>query len=122
SCNQMSALRAALRQFRHQPLFAVVTMLVIGLGAGAATTIFTIVDSVVLRPLPYRDPARLVTIWETNAGQARSHDLISPVNFMDQRDLPVFEDAAAWWRPGVNLTDPGLDPLRVSTIETSANL
>ena len=118
----MSALRSALRQFRHQPLFAVVTMLVIGLGAGAATTIFTIVDSVVLRPLPYREPDRLVTIWDTNAGQALSHDLISPVNFMDQRDLPVFEDAAAWWRPGVNLTDPGLDPLRVSTIETSANL
>lgn len=118
----MNALRAALRQFRHQPLFAVVTMLVIGLGAGAATTVFTIVDSVVLRPLPYREPDRLVTIWDTNAGQALSHDLISPVNFMDQRNLPVFEDAAAWWRPGVNLTDPGLDPIRVSTIETSANL
>jgi predicted permease len=41
---------------------------------------------------------------------------------MDQRALPVFEDAAAWWRPGINLTDPGLDPQRVATIEASGNL
>ena len=41
---------------------------------------------------------------------------------MDQRSLPVFSDAAAWWRPAVNLVDPGLDPIRVNTIETSGNL
>jgi predicted permease len=41
---------------------------------------------------------------------------------MDQRELPVFEDAAAWWRPAVNLVDPGLDPVRVPTIEVSGNL
>ena len=63
-----------------------------------------------------------MTIWDTNSAQALSHDPISPVNFMDQRALPVFADAAAWWRPGANITDPGLDPVRVNTIETSANL
>ncbi|MEZ5286315.1 MAG: ABC transporter permease [Vicinamibacterales bacterium] len=113
---------SALRQFRLQPTFAIVTVLVLGLGTGAATTVFTVVDSVILRPLPYRAPDRLVTIWDTNAEQALSHDPISPVNFMDQRALPVFEDAAAWWRPGVNLTDPGKDPVRVTTIEVSGNL
>lgn len=117
-----AALRTALRQFRQHPTFAVVTVLVLGLGVGAAVTVFTIVDTVVLAPLPYRAAERLVTIWDTNADQALSHDPISPVNFMDQRALPVFSDAAAWWRPGVNLTDPGLDPVRVTTIETSANL
>lgn len=44
------------------------------------------------------------------------------MSFVDYRGLPVFEDAAAWWRPGVNLVDPGLDPLRVPTVETTANL
>ena len=63
-----------------------------------------------------------MTIWDTNADQALSHDPISPVNFMDQRALPVFEDAAAWWRPGINLTEPGRDPMRVNTIEASGNL
>jgi putative ABC transport system permease protein len=118
----MTALIAALRQLRQHPTFALVTVLVLGLGTGAATTVFTVVDSVVLTPLPYRAPDRLVTIWDTNSQQALSHDPISPVNFMDQRDLPVFEDAAAWWRPGINLTDPGMDPVRVNTIETSGNL
>jgi putative ABC transport system permease protein len=118
----MTALRAALRQFRHHPAFALIVVIVLGLSVGAAATVFSIVDTVVLRPLPYRAPDRLVTIWDTNAEKGLSHDPISPVTFMDQRGLPVFSDAAAWWRPGVNLTDPGLDPLRVQTIETSGNL
>jgi predicted permease len=117
-----SALRLAVRQFRQHPTFALVTVLVLGLGTGAATTVFTIVDAVVLRPLPYATAERLVTLWDTNHEKGLSHDPISPVNFMDYRELPVFEDAAAWWRPGVNLIDPGLDPVRVNTIEVSANL
>ncbi len=118
----LDALRAAARQVRHHPRFALVTVLVLGLGTGAAATVFTIVDAVVLRPLPYAAPDRLVTIWDTNAEKAATHDPISPVNFMDVRALPVFEDAAAWWRPGINLVDPGLEPARVSTIEVSGNL
>ena len=117
-----TAIRMALRQFRQHPSFALITILVLGLGVGAATTIYTIVESVVLRPLPYSEPDRLVTIWDTNVGEARLHDPISPVNFSDQRELDVFEDAAAWWRPGVNLIDPGIDPVRVNTIEVSGNL
>jgi putative ABC transport system permease protein len=118
----MSAIRLALRQFRQHPTFALVTVLVLGLGTGAATTVFTVVDSVVLRPLPYAQPDRLVTLWDTNAERGLAHDPISPVNFMDYRALPVFADAAAWWRPGINLIDPGLDPVRVPTIEVSGNL
>jgi predicted permease len=110
------------RQFKRRSALTLLTVLVLGLGTGAATTVFTIVDAVVLEPLPYDAPDRLVTIWDTNATQALSHDPISPVNFMDQRALAVFADAAAWWRPGINLTDPGLDPVRVNTIETSGNL
>ena len=122
SLQMTTAIRMALRQFRQHPSFALITILVLGLGVGAATTIYTIVESVVLRPLPYSEPDRLVTIWDTNVGEARLHDRISPVNFSDQRELDVFEDAAAWWRPGVNLIDPGIDPVRVNTIEVSGNL
>jgi putative ABC transport system permease protein len=118
----MNAIRTALRQFRHQPSFALVTVLVLGLAIGAATTVFSVVDSVVLKPLPYKAPDRLVTLWDTNVERGLSHDPISPVNFMDYRALPVFKDAAAWWRPGVNLTEPGVDPIRVNTIEVSGNL
>lgn len=70
----------------------------------------------------WRDPDRLVTLWDTNPEQGLAHDPISPVNFMDYRALPVFTDAAAWWRPGVNLVDPAVDPMRVNTIEVGGNL
>jgi hypothetical protein len=82
--------RLALRQFRTHPTFALVTMLVLGLGTGAAAAVFTIVDSVVLRPLPYAQPDRLVTLWDGNAERGVIHDPISPVSFMEYRALPVF--------------------------------
>src|SRR6185436_299781 len=122
SLNVLSALRLAVRQFRQHPTFALITVLVLGLGTGAATTVFTVVDSVVLRPLPYAAPDRLVTLWDTNTEKGLAHDPISPVNFMDYRALPVFSDAAGWWRPGINLTETGKDPMRVNTIEVGANL
>jgi putative ABC transport system permease protein len=122
SLDVLNAIRHALRQFRLHPTFACVTVLVLGLGAGAAAAVFTVVDAVVLRPLPYAAPDRLVTLWAANTQRGLSHDPTSPVDFMDYRALPVFKDAAAWWRPAVNLRDPGQDPVRVSTIEVSGNL
>ena len=120
--NVANSIRVALRQFRQQPTFFLATVLVLGLGMAAATTVFTVVDSVILRPLPFHEPDRLVTVWDVNPERGLTHDPISPVNFMDYRALPVFEDAAAWWRPAINLVDPGLDPVRVNTIEVSGNL
>jgi putative ABC transport system permease protein len=118
----LNAIRVALRQFRQHPSFAFVTVLVLGLGTGAATTVFTVVDSVVLKPLPYERSDRLVTIWDTNPERGLAHDPISPVNFMDYRALPILKDAAAWWRPAINLLEPGQDPVRVNTIEVSGNI
>jgi predicted permease len=122
SLNTAGALRLAVRQLRLRPGFAAITILVLALGIGASTTVFTVVDSVVLRPLPYAEPDRLVTLWDVNSGQGLAHEPISPVNFMDYRALPVFEGAAAWWRPSLNLVDPGLDPVRVNAIEVSGNI
>jgi predicted permease len=122
SLSMRHAFRQAIRQFVIRPVFALVTVLVLGLGIGAGVAVYTVVDAVLLRPLPYADPDRLVSIWDTNLQQGLQHEPLSPVNFMDYRKMQSFADAAGWWRPDVNLVDPGLDPVRVRAIEAGGNL
>jgi putative ABC transport system permease protein len=115
-------LRFGWRLLRRNPGFTVAAVLALALGVGATTAVFTLLDRVVLRPLPYADPDRLVMTWETNDAKGLAHERLSPVNFMDYRALSqVFDDAAAWWYPQLTLTEPGRDPMRVNAIEVSAN-
>jgi len=115
-------IRFGWRQLRRTPGFTIAAVLALALGIGATTAIFSVLDRVVLRPLPYPDPDRLAMVWEVNDGKGLSHERISPVNFGDYRGLSqVFEDAAAWWYPQLTLTETGHEPLRVSAIETTPN-
>jgi predicted permease len=116
-------IRFAWRLLRRTPGFAVSAVLALALGIGATTAIFSVLDRVVLRPLPYREPDRLTMVWEANDGKGLTHERISPVNFVDYRGLSqVFEDAAAWWYPQLTLTEAGHEPLRISAVETTPNI
>jgi putative ABC transport system permease protein len=115
-------IRFGWRLLRRTPGFTISAVLALGLGIGATTAIFSVLDRVVLRPLPYPDPDRLAAVWEVNDGKGLAHERISPVNFVDYRALShVFDDAAAWWYPQLTLTETGHEPLRVNAIETTPN-
>jgi hypothetical protein len=55
----------AIRSLRHRPAFALIAIATLALGTGAATSIYSVVDGILLKPLPYRDAGRLVAVWQT---------------------------------------------------------
>jgi predicted permease len=98
-------LRYGLRQLLRSPAFTIAAALTIALGVGANTAIFSVVNAVLLRPLPYPSPDRLVSIRETTE---RGENVVSPPNFEDFRAQRVlFEAAAATYNNSVALTGEG---------------
>ena len=91
----MSDLRLALRLcFRH-PLLSLAAIGSLALGIGANTAIFTVLNGSVLQPLAYKDPDRLMVVWETRADNPRR--MVAPANFLDwRRDTTAFESLAAF--------------------------
>jgi putative ABC transport system permease protein len=89
----------ALRQLRRAPGFACIAATTLALGIGANSAIFALVDATLLRPLPFRDPERLVMIWErTDASQ---RDGVAPLNLVDWNDRNRTFDRIAGFVPGV---------------------
>ena len=75
-------LRYGARSFLRAPRFTVPAVLALALGIGATSAIFSVVRGVLLEPLPYRDPERIVSIWEANASRNRTRNVIGPANFL----------------------------------------
>jgi putative ABC transport system permease protein len=114
-------LRYALRMLRNSPGFAAVAILTLALGVGANTALFSVIDSVLLRPLPYQDPASLVVVWEKDSQLANSHNTVSPPDFLDWSSRSeVFSGMAAIADERDNLTGVG-DPQEVIVQLVSAN-
>jgi putative ABC transport system permease protein len=98
--------RYALRQLRKSPGFTSVAVVTLALGIGANTAIFSVVEGVVLAPLPYFEPDRLVMVWENNPRFPRVWD--SYPNFQDwQRSAGSFQQMAAFREQQIDLTFPG---------------
>jgi len=104
-------LRFALRTLVTQPAFTLVALLTLALGVGANTAIFSIVNAVLLRPLPYHEPDRVVLLWSHWTNWAKTW--VSQPELVDyQQQVRSLEHVAAFSSTSFNLTGGG-EPLRV---------
>src|SRR5690606_26325525 len=115
--------RYALRVLARSPGFAVVAVLTLALGIGANTAIFSVVDAVLLEPLPYADPDRLVMVWQTDRVSGTEREPASVPDYFDVRERSrVFEELAAFaWAYGGLLGEDG-EPVRVKVAAATREL
>jgi len=113
-------LRYGMRQLRRNPGFTAVAVLTLALGIGANTAIFSVVDAVLLRPLPFRDPVMLVQLWETQASPG-TYPLSGP-NYLDWQAQNQTMEGTSLFTWGLNYNASGAgEPEQALVIRTQAN-
>src|SRR5438105_4056926 len=106
-------IRYNIRSLLKRPGFTAIAVITLALGIGANTAIFSVVNALLLRPLPFKEPARLVQVWEANFKRGQNTMEVSYPNFADWRDQnQLFEQIAAYSDKTFNLTDTG-EPERI---------
>jgi len=116
----MSDFRLALRLLARQPTFTLLAVLTLALGIGAATAIFSVLNAVLLRPLPYPDANRLTMVWLANPTQSIDKDISPYPTFREFRaHSRAFSHLAVFTRTEMNLTGAG-EPQRVHGAQVSA--
>ncbi len=114
-------LRQAWRALAAAPGVAIAAILSLALGIGANTAIFSVASPLLLRPLPYADPERLVILWNRSPGLGITEDWFSTAQYFDIRGSGTFADVALAIGGNDNLTGGGV-PERIGTIRVSSNL
>src|ERR1019366_6279628 len=119
-------LRYGARMLAKAPAFMAVALLTLALGMGAATAIFSVVDTVLLKPLPFRDAERLLVIWKKNVSQNLDQTFVSPADFLAwQQQSRAVEQMAALQDMRINLTggpNGHIDPEEIKCERVTADL
>jgi putative ABC transport system permease protein len=103
-------------------MFTLVALTALALGIGANTAIFSVVNAVLLRDLPYRDSGQLMIVWEQNRARGGRNNVASLANFLDwQQQSNSFQEMAAFYDAAFNLTGEG-SPEEIPAQVTSGNL
>ena len=114
-------IRYGWRVLARNPGFTAIGVVTLAIGIGASTAIFSVVDTVLLRPLPYRQPDQLVVVSETLPGMSADEIGVSAGEYQDYRDRNrSFSQVAAYESAGFNLTGAG-QPLRINAASLSAS-
>lgn len=121
--NLFRDLRHAFRQLRKSPGFTLTAVLTLAFGIGATTAIFSIVEGVLLRPLPFADPDRLVSLGDTTEGSLWGGDplVTGPEIPAYERDAHGFSSLGAYWQDGFELSGAG-DPAKISGTHLTASV
>ena len=115
-------IKYGIRVFVRSPGFTVVAVLALALGIGTNTAIFSVVNSVLLRPLPYRDAERLVHFEGINSSRGISDSRLSMPDFLDwQKETDAFESMTAFAQSGMILTSKDEVPERVPRAVVTAS-
>jgi putative ABC transport system permease protein len=115
-------IRYGLRSLLKRPAFTAIALLTLALGIGVNSAIFSAVDSILLRPLPLKDPGRLVSVWEQTLRDGIQQNEVATANFFDlQNQIHVFEQIGAFGPDDVNLTGDG-EPERLDGQVVTANV
>src|ERR1700730_15446947 len=112
-------LRLAIRSLRQTPIFTATAILTLAIGIGGTTAIFSVVDAVLLRPLPFRDPARLVRIWESNPAERKEQVEVSADAFLDWQQRSHRFEQLALFSSGAELTLVGTPDGMIQVREAS---
>ena len=111
------------RMLRKSPGFTLVAVLLLALGIGATTAIFSVVNGVLLKPLPFKDPGSLVMVWEHSYKRDRARNVVGPYNFLRWRERArSFASMSAFVSWAANLAEEGGEPERIPIGYVSADL
>ncbi len=106
--------RYAVRLMARQPLFTLGVVVTLALGIGANTAVFTVVGAILLRPLPYTDPGRLVRVWENDRFRETTREWASIPDYFDFKDQSrSFQDLAGYTNAVMTFTGPEDVPERM---------
>ncbi|HTT65596.1 MAG TPA: ABC transporter permease [Bryobacteraceae bacterium] len=112
-------MKHVLRRLAHSPAFTFITVVTLAIGIGANTAIFSVLNGVLLKPLPYSDPDRLVAIWETAQLQGLQEVNASPATYFTFRDENrSFQDVGLWRYDSVSMTGTG-EPEQIEALDFS---
>jgi putative ABC transport system permease protein len=115
-------LRYGVRMLMKRPSFTLIAVVALALGIGANTAIFSVVNAVLLRALPYKHANQLVVLWEHKRTSNKEHNVVAPADFLDWRDqAQSFDAMAAFVDVRFNLTGAGA-PVEVPAQVSTGNL
>lgn len=115
-------IRYGARMLRRSPIFTLVVIVTLALGIGANTAIFSVINAVLLKPLPFPQPDRVVAVFETNIARGMEQETLSPANFRDMATQnQVFSSVSAYVLNPRALTGQG-DPARVHVVISTSSL